>query len=634
MVRANYCPSLERLSAGDRIAIKRTSDGCLGFVINGEELPVAANNIPKRVLPVLELSGGIVAVTVTSTSGHQQQQQQHATNVLVSPGHHELVLHQRQQQQQHQPVAGGGGGQLQDSLGVVLEQSEREDSSNDGGGGGGGATAAAAAVAAAAAAAAEPLQSFNENHGRNVSLSDGGRQARRVESYNQGVVLSSRPLSRGERFTVRLGRMNARWTSSVMVGLTAQRPTHLPVTALGLKKASYVLCGDSLYVDGAKWPRASYRGPSLDRLREGQTVGVAIDVSNRMRVIVNGVDQGVAASDLSQPAYHAVVDLYGQCEEATVCPGSGEGGEESLAAEAVKKKNNGDCGGGDGDDDNEVADVTKSAPSLAAVAAAAGSSASRRHCDYFSLCSRFKNSLSLPSAHFSRAERPTCYCAGCHRLRAEPAYAKKGDPVRHFALPVGWCRFPIAAAAAAAAHFHHHHNQHHESWHTAFHGSDPGVLRRVLDSGELSQTAGKLSTFLSSILTTSSKGHLLPQGASSLERHSACKPKATKEDDSDNPPLLFSPTLRYISDHTPSCPPVDFADRVSGRSRRLRARTALQVEINPGSYKVGPPSSSSSVSLPPDPHFKLDETEWLSKERGNTVVTALLVCVQGADHHN
>lgn len=114
---------------------------------------------------------------------------------------------------------------------------------------------------------------------------------------------------RGERMTVRLCGSNPNWSASIAAGLTAALSSSssskantsaaassstgisLPVTALGLKKGSFVLSGDSLFVDGARRPRAAYRGFSLDRLRVGQTVGVGLDQQGRMRVFVNGVDQ-------------------------------------------------------------------------------------------------------------------------------------------------------------------------------------------------------------------------------------------------------------------------------------------------------------------------------------------------------
>ena len=69
---------------------------------------------------------------------------------------------------------------------------------------------------------------------------------------------------------------------------------------------------------------------------------------------------------------------------------------------------------------------------------------SRPHCEYLQLCRRFKQSLSLPSAYFSfspaTAEGAVCHCPACHRLRGDPAYVKKGSPVRDSSTPVGWCR--------------------------------------------------------------------------------------------------------------------------------------------------------------------------------------------------
>lgn len=43
---------------------------------------------------------------------------------------------------------------------------------------------------------------FHENHGRNVQLGEGRRAAKRTASYNQGVVISSKPLPRDQLFQV------------------------------------------------------------------------------------------------------------------------------------------------------------------------------------------------------------------------------------------------------------------------------------------------------------------------------------------------------------------------------------------------------------------------------------------------
>ena len=56
---------------------------------------------------------------------------------------------------------------------------------------------------------------------------------------------------------------------------------HLPVTALGLKKHSWVLCGDALLHNGIK-VMGPY-GCNLDLLGPGQTVAVSVDTKDRLR---------------------------------------------------------------------------------------------------------------------------------------------------------------------------------------------------------------------------------------------------------------------------------------------------------------------------------------------------------------
>jgi neuralized-like protein 4 len=43
---------------------------------------------------------------------------------------------------------------------------------------------------------------FHENHGRNVQLGEGCKTAKRTASYNQGVVISSKPMPREQLFQV------------------------------------------------------------------------------------------------------------------------------------------------------------------------------------------------------------------------------------------------------------------------------------------------------------------------------------------------------------------------------------------------------------------------------------------------
>ena len=45
---------------------------------------------------------------------------------------------------------------------------------------------------------------FHENRGRNVTLMEGNCSARRGDSYNQGIVVSTSPLDRDKLFQVRI----------------------------------------------------------------------------------------------------------------------------------------------------------------------------------------------------------------------------------------------------------------------------------------------------------------------------------------------------------------------------------------------------------------------------------------------
>lgn len=89
----------------------------------------------------------------------------------------------------------------------------------------------------------DDLLSFHEHRGRNVELSAERTVARRVASYNQGIVFVQPPVRPGGTVEVVLEQVDERWRSSIMVGLVWGAPERisLPVTALGLKVG--VMCG-------------------------------------------------------------------------------------------------------------------------------------------------------------------------------------------------------------------------------------------------------------------------------------------------------------------------------------------------------------------------------------------------------
>nr|CAD7196669.1 unnamed protein product [Timema douglasi] len=114
------------------------------------------------------------------------------------------------------------------------------------------------------------------------------------------------------------------------------------------------------------------------------------------------------------------------------------------------------------------------------------------------------------------------------------------------------------------------------------------------------------------------KQKLVKNGELGLERITPRKDKS-KEDDSDGSQLLLSPSLKYALATTIANKYIDPKTK-----RKYQAYTAFQILVQPGSYKIGPPSQPG-IAKPIDPHLDHDTAEWVTKERGATVLCALLI---------
>lgn len=140
-LKLNYGPSLERLQAGDRVGVKRTAEGAMKILINGEDAGVVS------------LAGGVVGVSVSSS--HK------VTSPAPGPG----------QEESHTS-------HLADSLHSTVLEKE------------------AGAGQQPGDTAAATVFEFHDNMDHNVALCHGNTVARRHDSYNQGLVMSARPLPR------------------------------------------------------------------------------------------------------------------------------------------------------------------------------------------------------------------------------------------------------------------------------------------------------------------------------------------------------------------------------------------------------------------------------------------------------
>ncbi|XP_075745116.1 neuralized E3 ubiquitin protein ligase 4 isoform X3 [Rhipicephalus microplus] len=420
-------------------------------------------------------------------------------------------------------------------------------------------------------------QEFHEQHGRNVRLCAGSMGACRTTGYGHGLLLSTKPLPRCQLFQVRIDRLNSKWSSSLQVGVVGENPEklHFPLSALNLRKLAWVISGDSVYHNGIK-VKVGY-GPNLDFLQQGHTVGVLVDLEGGLHLYVNGMDQGVAARDLP-PMCYALVDLYGQCEQVTIT----ESHDQDSEPEADSREK--------ADIDNGVKEkrVKNLHNDIHAI----------KNCEYQNLCLRFKAMLGIPDNYFV-PDMNLCYCETCHKIRGDEPYLKVGEPPRDYAVPFGWCRFPLRLPSRPD------HNSVQQKWHLAYHGVPVAAVRKTLDHGQL----------------------LSP------DKVSLCQPpksgSRSKSDNFESHSVCLSPTLRYAG-CSALCPKHEFVDPKT--SRQMWARTAFQVLVQPGSYTTHParvgttsPTSSTASRDPTETFLGASELEWRTKERGATILHALLV---------
>ncbi|XP_051523046.1 neuralized-like protein 4 isoform X2 [Myxocyprinus asiaticus] len=539
--RQNYGCSLDRLTVGNRIGVKRCSDDTMHILIDGEDMGPAATAVAKNVYAVLDLYGKVTTVSIVSSALVEDAESVKAPSLSsdsCSEGEEDST-----------PV----------------RECENEPP------------------------LVPTVMTFLENHGKNIQLSNQNLTAARVSSYNQGLLVTAQALPRQQLFQFQIDRLNPLWTSSLSLGVIGHSPDRLnfPSTACCLKRSVWLLQRDSVFHNSLKI--CENYGPNLDTCPEGTILGLLVDSSGCLHLYVNGMDQGVAAQDIPSPCY-ALIDLYGQCEQVTIVANH----VPVVGGEREDMRCQGDMEKADMVDGIKESVCWTPPPEVNP----------NKTCEYQALCSRFKDLLTLPDGYFNEdAKYNLCFCESCHKLRGDEAYYKRGEPPRDYALPFGWCRFALQIKTHCEV------SNAFKKWHIAYHGTSVGSLRRILDHNQL-LSADSSSIFSSSPLKT--EGHCSygePEENSAPEREIPC--------------VQLSPTMRY-SGLEVFAPKVQFRDPRSLRCHQ--AQVGFQVCVRPGSYKVGP--TSLGISEPLDPRFSNAEIEWITKEKGGTLLYGLLIRVE------
>ncbi|XP_075540711.1 E3 ubiquitin-protein ligase neur isoform X2 [Dermacentor variabilis] len=142
---------------------------------------------------------------------------------------------------------------------------------------------------------------FHEVHGENVRLEQGGKVARRAESFCKAIVFSSRPVQVNERVVLRITELSNGWSGALRLGFTS----HDPVTLQGtLPKYA---CPDLTNRPG-NWAKALGERYAT----EGTLLHYYVNNMGEVFFGINGEEKGLFLNgvDTRGPLW-ALIDIYG-----------------------------------------------------------------------------------------------------------------------------------------------------------------------------------------------------------------------------------------------------------------------------------------------------------------------------------
>lgn len=327
--------NLDKLVEGDSIGVLRTSQGELQFFINGESQGIAATGIPKPVWVVVNLYGKCVQVTMNSapiTVDCCVPATESSLSFTTEPT--DII------QNLDIPISVDISVSNGSTLGFRSDPLSMQSSSAYG-----------ISVQGPTTGYFDMNDRlyFHIRCGSLVNLTNNNRTAERrrpLDEFNNGVVMTHRPLRDNELFEIRIDKLVDKWSGSIEVGVTSHTPTalHFPATMVRFEKSSHLfllhkatysmntlkfyvlqtnmrsgtimMSGCGILTNG-KGTRREYGEFNLDELREGDRVGMMRKSNGNLHYYINGQDQGVAATRVAQTLW-GVIDLYGMTIKVTI----------------------------------------------------------------------------------------------------------------------------------------------------------------------------------------------------------------------------------------------------------------------------------------------------------------------------
>lgn len=294
---------VDKLMQGDRVGVLRTVQGELMFYINGESQGVAATDIPKPVWVVVNLYGKCSQVSISQPKYSNPSNFTFLGAGAVTEVTQNIEIPMSVDVSVTQP-----GATLGNSCGPSYSDCDSSGQSS----------------LVASGANYYDLNDrlhFHNRCGSLISLSSNSRTAERrrpLDEFNNGVVMTHRPLKDNELFEIRIDKLVDKWSGSIEVGVTTHNPAalHFPATMTNMRSGTIMMSGCGILTNG-KGTRREYGEFNLDELREGDRVGMMRKSNNNLHYYINGQDQGVAATRVASQLW-GVIDLYGMTIKVTI----------------------------------------------------------------------------------------------------------------------------------------------------------------------------------------------------------------------------------------------------------------------------------------------------------------------------
>ncbi|KAK7110395.1 neuralized-like protein 4 isoform X2 [Littorina saxatilis] len=169
---------------------------------------------------------------------------------------------------------------------------------------------------------------FHENHGSNVVLSNDGQTAERINGHDHGIVMCKYPMLINRLYEIRLdkkdpGNGDYKWLndkSYLFCGVTIEAPGHLCLPGDAMEWGYAVVINNNHITLRGQFMTGNPVGKKLENLPQGSSIGLAVDYRDRLRLYVNGEDQGVVIGlGIPFPCY-AFFDLIGPYRKISTLP--------------------------------------------------------------------------------------------------------------------------------------------------------------------------------------------------------------------------------------------------------------------------------------------------------------------------